>query len=73
MASIPSRYKLNWLSAEQVAEKLNLSKNTVYILVRSGDIPCRKIGKGGKRPSAVLIHRVELEEYINTLAENEVE
>lgn len=66
MASVPSRYKLNWLSAGQVAEKLGCTPNTVYVLVRTGEIPCKTLGKG-RRPGAILIHQIELEEYIDSL------
>ena len=47
------------LTAPEVAELLNITKNTVYEIVKRGEIPSYKIGK------KLRIDRQDVEDYIN--------
>ncbi|MGB8451883.1 MAG: helix-turn-helix transcriptional regulator [Anaerocolumna sp.] len=50
---------------QEVADLLKIKKNTVYELIKRGDLKCRKIGKQFR------IRKDELEEYLN-LADNNI-
>ena len=47
------------LSAVEAAELLKITKNTVYELVKRGEIPSYKVGK------KLRIDKCDVEEYIN--------
>lgn len=51
------------LTAPEVAELLNITKNTVYEIVKRGEIPAYKIGK------KLRIDRQDVEDYINNQKE----
>lgn len=50
------------LKVEQVAERLNVSLDTVYKALRTKKLPARKIGEGGKS-SPWRVTPEALEEY----------
>jgi excisionase family DNA binding protein len=52
------------LSAEQVAEHLNVSRDLVYLIGRRGDIPCIRIGTGAK--ARVLFDPDDVQRYIES-------
>ncbi|MBU2701761.1 excisionase family DNA binding protein [Sporomusaceae bacterium BoRhaA] len=43
------------LSAEQLAELLSVSKDTIYSMVQQHKIPCRRIGKQPRFPIWLII------------------
>ena len=47
------------LSTQEVAEILNISKNTVYELIRRGELPSYRIGR------KVRIDEIDIEAYKN--------
>ncbi|MFF9309950.1 helix-turn-helix domain-containing protein [Streptomyces sp. NPDC014748] len=53
------------LPAAEVAEALNVSLTAVYRLVRSGDLPSHRFGKGKVRPRGVRIPESAIEAYLN--------
>ncbi|MFF0166776.1 helix-turn-helix transcriptional regulator [Streptomyces prasinus] len=53
------------LPAADVASALNLSLTAVYRLVRSGDLPSHRFGKGKIRPRGVRIPESAIEAYLN--------
>ncbi|MFI9344955.1 helix-turn-helix transcriptional regulator [Streptomyces sp. NPDC052773] len=53
------------LPAADVAIALNLSLTAVYRLVRSGDLPSHRFGKGKVRPRGVRIPESAVEAYLN--------
>jgi len=53
------------LPADKVAEALNLSLSAVYRLVRSGDLPSHRFGKGKIRPRGVRVPTSAVEAYLN--------
>jgi len=53
------------LPAAEVAEALNLSLTAVYRLIRSGDLPSHRFGKGKVRPRGVRIPESAVEAYLN--------
>ena len=52
-----------FLTAKQVAAELNISRGTVYAMIKSGDLPAVAIG-AGKEIKHIRIKRTELEAYI---------
>jgi excisionase family DNA binding protein len=52
--TVPSLHK-----AEQAAEFLNVSRSTVYGLLRTGELRSVKIGKSRRIPHAALVEYVE--------------
>lgn len=52
------------LPAAEVAEVLSLSLTAVYRLVRSGDLPSHRFGKGKIRPRGVRIPESAVEAYL---------
>lgn len=53
------------MTVRDVAEELQLSENHVRLLIRRGEIPCRRIGK------AIRILRSDLLEYLKAKVELE--
>lgn len=53
------------LPAAEVAEALNVSLTAVYRLVRSGDLPSHRFGKGKVRPRGVRIPQSAVVEYLS--------
>jgi excisionase family DNA binding protein len=53
------------LPAADVATALNLSLTAVYRLVRSGDLPSHRFGKGKVRPRGVRIPESAIAAYLN--------
>jgi excisionase family DNA binding protein len=43
-----------WLTAHEVADYLDLSRNGAYDLIRRGEIPSRRIGRAIRIPRAAL-------------------
>jgi excisionase family DNA binding protein len=52
------------LSAEQVAEYLNVSRDLVYLLARRGDLTGIRIGTGAK--TRVVFHPDDVQRYIES-------
>ena len=48
------------LTVPEVAEVLNIGRNTAYEIVRSGDLPSRRIGKRGQ----IRVLKYDLERYM---------
>lgn len=58
-----------FVTVRNVREMLNVESNdTIYSLIRSGDLKAFKTGKGGKT-SKWMIYRDSLEEYIKRSTE----
>lgn len=49
------------LTPTQVAEQLSISRSLVYQIVKSGDLPCHRIGKGR---GSIRVSEADLREYI---------
>lgn len=64
-AMTPSQYKLNWLTTAQVAHTLGENARHVRYLIQSGYLPAKRTGDGPL--GALLVHRVDLAEYIASL------
>lgn len=60
-----SRYKLNWMTTREVAERLDENPRHVRYLIAAGYLPAKKTGDG--QYAALLVHQVELDEYIDSL------
>jgi excisionase family DNA binding protein len=58
------------LTVTQVAERLNLSKQSVYALVDSGDLASHRFGK---RRGSIRISEADLEAYITASRQEKVE
>jgi excisionase family DNA binding protein len=56
------------LPAAEVAEALNVSLTAVYRLVRSGDLPSHRFGKGKIRPRGVRIPESAVAEFLRAAA-----
>ena len=54
----------NLLTVDDLCAELGIGKNKAYELVRSKKIPSGKIG------SRIMIHRTELDKYIETQTKN---
>lgn len=54
----------NLLTVEELCAELGIGKNKAYELVKSKQIPSGKIG------SRIMIHRTELDKYIETQTKN---
>lgn len=52
------------LPAADVATALNLSLTSVYRLVRSGDLPSHRFGKGKIRPRGVRVPEAAVTAYL---------
>ena len=50
---------MNLLTTEEVAEKLKVSKYTVYSLIKSGKLPALRIGRSFR------VHEEELNDYLH--------
>mgnify|MGYP002796369216 FL=1 len=48
------------LTVPEVAEVLDIGRNTAYEIVRSGDMPSRRIGKRGQ----IRVLKYDLERYM---------
>lgn len=48
------------LTVPEVAEVLDIGRNTAYEIVRSGDLPSRRIGKRGQ----IRVLKYDLERYM---------
>ena len=59
MASDPSPSGPRFLTASEAAERMRVSKMTVYRLIRSGQLPAVQIGK------AYRVRESDLEGYLN--------
>ncbi len=44
--------RLHWLTTEQVADVLHVSKQTVWKMIREGELPVRKVGRKYLIPAA---------------------
>ncbi len=60
MASESSPGGPRFLTASEAAERMRVSKMTVYRLIRSGKIPAVQIGK------AYRVRETDLEQYLNS-------
>ena len=49
---------MNLLTTEEVAEKLKVTKYTVYNLIKSGELPALRIGRSFR------VHEEELNDYL---------
>ena len=50
---------MNLLTTEEVAEKLKVSKYTIYSLIKSGKLPALRIGRSFR------VHEEELNDYLH--------
>lgn len=55
------------LDVKQTAHALQLSKNTVYKLIREQKLPCKRIGRKILIPKIYLIDFVQSERYSVTM------
>lgn len=60
MASDPSPSGSRFLTASEAAERMRVSKMTVYRLIRAGKLPAVQIGK------AYRVRENDLEGYLNS-------
>lgn len=54
-----------FLTVNEVAKRLNVSRSTVYNLIASGRIPAHRLGRGQLRPRGYRVSATALTTFIN--------
>lgn len=57
-----------WLTVDEVAEKVGKSSFTVYGWIRSGDLPARNCGKQGAKKPRYRVHQTDVVNLLTRLA-----
>lgn len=52
------------LTAQQVADRLNVSRSTIYNLIKDGSLRSHRIGKGRVRPKGLRIPESAVDDYL---------